>query len=185
VFYLDLDSMTELRVTGNGVEPLRKLRSIERCIVGRRAYFSYAAEEGSEQGWVLTPEVVEVARVLPNGDEEPLENGFPPVSLQIPSPEVEASGDWEVLTRSGSEYRFDLDLGVAWRYPQKARPNPLAGSLRHDREPLILLDVIRCRLGEPALYIVDLRLPGAMLTRRETATVISIRQIPTQVVDSP
>lgn len=88
------------------------------------------------------------------------------------------TGRWHVLTETAL-YELDLHVNRMVRH-RRPEPGSLFGlsapqvaSLRGDGQPVALLAVIRCALGEPMLLALDLRGDG-ILTLRETTTVLRI-----------
>jgi hypothetical protein len=49
--------------------------------------------------------------------------------------------------------------------------------LRQDGEEIAIVEMSDCNLGERMLFVVDLHLPGRILTLRPTSPVISIEKV--------
>ncbi|TFB67993.1 hypothetical protein [Cryobacterium sp. Hz9] len=58
--------------------------------------------------------------------------------------------------------------------PENAR----ALRLRGDGEDLILEEIIQCRRGRPLLLLINLQLPGVLITTRESTPIIRIDPVP-------
>ena len=80
-----------------------------------------------------------------------------------------STGCYCVETGSGTVYEVDLDNHTLARRP----PPDSAGSaaLRRDRDRVILLAVHTCRIGECAVFLIDLRLRDVEFTARRSTVV--------------
>ncbi|TFD76894.1 hypothetical protein [Cryobacterium psychrophilum] len=56
--------------------------------------------------------------------------------------------------------------------------NERALRLRGDGEDLILEEIVQCRRGRPLLLLINLRLPGVLITTRESTPIIRIDAVP-------
>jgi hypothetical protein len=85
------------------------------------------------------------------------------------------SGVWFVTTASWSGHIIDLDR----RQVSRHTGGPDAGTtvFRRDGNPMRLIAITHCVLGEPMQLIIDLGLPGVMFTNRVTTAVIAIERI--------
>jgi hypothetical protein len=81
------------------------------------------------------------------------------------------TGTFEIRTYSGAKYSIDLDRHTLVRHPSD---EPTTGHLRRDDSEVVLLSVLECTSGCPALFAIDLGILGVPFTLRSTSTVISI-----------
>ena len=92
----------------------------------------------------------------------------------------ESDGQWLVVTESSS-YLFDLDDRTATRYPGGGAvageddPWPVA-DLRRDLEPIRLINLARCTVGERLIAVLDVRRDG-VVTVRESTFVVTITRV--------
>ena len=91
-----------------------------------------------------------------------------------------AGGQWLVVTES-STYLFDLDDRTATRHPgtgptAEGDGDWLVADLRRDGEPIPLIELDRCQVGERLIAVLDIRHDGAV-TVRETTIVVSINRV--------
>lgn len=56
--------------------------------------------------------------------------------------------------------------------------NESALRLRGDGEDLILEEIVECRRGRPLLLLINLHLPGILITTRESTPIIRIDPVP-------
>lgn len=84
---------------------------------------------------------------------------------------------YRVTTASGSVYDLDLDDGSFTRLP--AMDMAMNRYLRRDGEKVDVLTLVRCRVGQPAVLIIDLHWPGVPATLRQTTDVADIRPLAT------
>jgi len=87
----------------------------------------------------------------------------------------EATGRFLVTTASGSGYLLDLDRRTLSRITRPGHPNH---PLRRDGETIYLVEIVRCELGKPMLLLIDLELPGIVITSRISTTVVRIDALP-------
>lgn len=83
------------------------------------------------------------------------------------------SGGFIVLTDDGCEFRVDLDERVI-RMTRGDASGPFA---RGGGEDIDLLELAMCRLGEPMVLLIDLKVPGVWFTRRTTEPVHRILRL--------
>ena len=86
-----------------------------------------------------------------------------------------AQGFWAISTMSGTTYLLDLDHRVVLR--QSVSDGAVDHGLRRDTEPLRLMSITRCAVGERMLLIIDLQVPGVDFTSRMTTPVTRIQRI--------
>lgn len=86
------------------------------------------------------------------------------------------TGCFLVATESGSRYRLDLDRRSLTRTPGTGADTPLR--LRGDGEPVVLVEILSCEVGAPMLLLIDLGVPGVVVTSRESTPVVRIDQLP-------
>ena len=97
-------------------------------------------------------------------------------SLDHPSEVSNSSrGFWAVSTLSGTTYLLDLDQGVVLR--QSVSDGEVDHGLRRDAEPLRLMSIGRCAVGESMLLIIDLQVPGVDFTTRRSTPVTRIQRL--------
>lgn len=86
-----------------------------------------------------------------------------------------AEGTWVVRTESGTAYVLDMEHRTCTRIlgDMSTRPDGRA-ALRRDGEELHLVGVVRCAVGERAVFLVQVRADA--LTHRTTTTVLSIER---------
>lgn len=85
------------------------------------------------------------------------------------------SGGYRVTTDSGSVYSLDLDRMIFTRLP--AMDMGADRSLRRDGEQVDLLMLVQCRIGQPAVLIINLHWPNVPSTLRRTTPVIAIENV--------
>lgn len=85
------------------------------------------------------------------------------------------TGCFLVTTESGSRYRLDLDRRTLNRAPV----TDLDGMhrLRRDGESITLVEIVQCEVGAPMLLLIDLRVPGVVVTSRESTPVVQIDHV--------
>lgn len=83
------------------------------------------------------------------------------------------SGLYWVVTATGSEYGVDLDRMLVTRRRQDSEPDD---RLRRDGEPVRLLALVNCTLGDSMVLVLDLGLRdhGVPYTVRTTSTVVAV-----------
>lgn len=86
----------------------------------------------------------------------------------------EATGTFAVTTDSGTNYVLDLDHRTLLRLPNELDDWHIR---RPDGQSVELLDVQRCAVGAPAVFITDPHAPGGRRTKRITTDVLSIRRL--------
>ena len=79
----------------------------------------------------------------------------------------DAAGRWLITTMTGTRYLIDLDQRWVCRMPSAGVEN----SMRRDFHDVNLLRLMRCHVAGPLVLLVDLRLPGAMMTKRSSSPV--------------
>lgn len=88
----------------------------------------------------------------------------------------DATGCYLVVTQSGSQYWLDLGRRILRRM---AGPVFHAERrLRRDGEDIVLLEVMRCELGQPMILLINLAAPGVYSTIRISTPVVSIETTP-------
>ncbi len=87
-----------------------------------------------------------------------------------------SEGRYRVATASGTQYEVDLDRHTLARRPDCASAEP--NYFRRDLELVKLLSVETCRIGECALFLIDLQLRGVAFTARRSTEVWSIELLP-------
>jgi hypothetical protein len=80
-----------------------------------------------------------------------------------------ASGAWLVITETGSRYAIDLDH-------RTLRRDPGTGRLRRDGQAVTLHQIVECRVGASAGFLICVE-PG-VVTLRLTSHVIGIGAMP-------
>lgn len=96
---------------------------------------------------------------------KPGDQGAGPVTASI---DDTVGGVWLVTTETGSRYEIDLDHGSLRRHPR-------TGKLRRDGQDLALHQVVECRVGTSAGFLICVE-PG-VVTLRLTSHVIRIEAI--------
>lgn len=89
-------------------------------------------------------------------------------------------GVHHVATASGSTYVIDLDHATLVRLTGTSPADwDSSAPMRRDADTVDLIFVMKCRIGEPAVLLVDLRLQrdGVALTTRTTTPVTSITRL--------
>lgn len=89
-----------------------------------------------------------------------------------------SAGLWSVETVSGSNYLLDLDNRVLLR---QAEPSADDGALRRDGEPIRLIRLIHCEIGDRMLLVISLNVPGVLWTTRISTTVLRIEGLNPQL----
>jgi hypothetical protein len=80
------------------------------------------------------------------------------------------NGVFVVSTADRTEVRLDLDAHTVCTF---ATAGSSAFS-RRDREPVELVLLATCRVGEPLVMLINLRIPGIWFTRRTTEPITRI-----------
>lgn len=80
-----------------------------------------------------------------------------------------ATGAWLVITETGSRYAIDLDH-------RTLRRDPGTGRLRRDGQAVALHEIVECRIGASAGFLICVE-PG-VVTLRLTSHVIDIAPVP-------
>jgi hypothetical protein len=86
---------------------------------------------------------------------------------------------------SGTIYLLDLDNRVIQR---RATPAEGEGLLRRDGDPIDLLRLHHCEVGDDMILFLDLGIPGIDFTTRISTTVLRIERIRArfgETVDAP
>ena len=86
-----------------------------------------------------------------------------------------SKGLWSVETLSGSNYLLDLDSRVLLRQADPATDGD--NTLRRDGEPIRLIRLLRCEVGDHMLLLVNLSVPGVLWTTRVSTTVLRIEGV--------
>jgi hypothetical protein len=86
-------------------------------------------------------------------------------------------GLWSIETISGSSYLLDLDNQVLLR---QADPFAEEGTLRRDGDPIQLIRLVHCEVGDRMLLLVNLSVPGVLWTTRVSTTVLRIEGVDPQ-----
>jgi len=81
---------------------------------------------------------------------------------------------WSVETVSGSSNLLDLDNRVVLRQAETAAED---GTLRRDGDPIRLICLQRCEVGDSMILLLDLCVPGVDFTTRISTMVIRIELI--------
>ena len=85
------------------------------------------------------------------------------------------SGEWLVVTASGSLYLLDLDLRTLTRGNFDLSVDR---RLRRDGEVVALIAVVLCRVGSGMHLVIDLAVQGVDYTTRLSTTVLRIEPLP-------
>ena len=83
-------------------------------------------------------------------------------------------GLWSIETISGSIYQLDLDNRVLLR---QADPFAEEGTLRRDGDPIQLIQLVHCEVGDRMLLLVNLSVPGVVCTTGISTTVLRIEGV--------
>jgi hypothetical protein len=95
--------------------------------------------------------------------------------------ETPLAGRWQVTTET-SVYLLDLDKNQVTRVPDAGAGPPPGLSppaiawLRRDHEPVSLLKLVTCTVGEPMRMLIDIRRDG-VITLRMTTVVRHLREL--------
>ncbi len=89
-----------------------------------------------------------------------------------------SKGLWSVETLSGSNYLLDLDSRVLLRQADPATDGD--NTLRRDGEPIRLIRLLRCEVGDNMILVVGLNVPGVLWTTRVSTTVLRIEGVDPQ-----
>ena len=84
-------------------------------------------------------------------------------------------GFWSVETVSGSSHLLDMDNLVLLR-----QANPSAdedGTLRRDGDPIQLIQLVHCEVGEHMLLLVKLSVPDVLCATRVSTTLLRIESV--------
>ena len=84
-------------------------------------------------------------------------------------------GFWSVETVSGSSHLPDIDNRVLLR-----QANPSAdedGTLRRDGDPIQLIQLVHCEVGEHMLLLVKLSVPDVLCATRVSTTLLRIESV--------
>jgi hypothetical protein len=87
-------------------------------------------------------------------------------------------GLWSVETLSGSNYLLDLDSRVILRQADPSSEDD--GTLRRDGDPIRLVRLLNCEVGNNMSLVVDLNVPGVLWTTRISTTVLRIEGVDPQ-----
>jgi hypothetical protein len=86
------------------------------------------------------------------------------------------SGRFLVVTSSESRYLIDLDDSTMRRFP--AMDMAVDRALRRDGQSVEVVALKECTVGRPMVLLINLRVPGVLLTTRPTTDVRSIERMP-------
>ena len=91
----------------------------------------------------------------------------------------DAGGLWAVLTVSGSSYLLDLDSRIMLRQTDPYVDNRDEGdhTLRRDGDPVHLIKLLHCAVGDGMVLVVNLGVDGVASTTRLSTTVIRIEEL--------
>jgi len=89
------------------------------------------------------------------------------------------SGLWAVPTVSGSSYLLDLDSRIMLRQTDPYVDNRDEGdhTLRRDGDPVHLIKLLHCAIGDGMVLVVNLGVDGVAFTTRLSTTVIRIEEL--------
>ena len=79
---------------------------------------------------------------------------------------------WSVETVSGSSHLLDTDSRVILRQADPSGDED--GTLRRDGDPIGLIRLLHCEIGDNMFLLVNLRVPGVLCTTRISTTVLRI-----------
>lgn len=82
------------------------------------------------------------------------------------------TGRYVVTTSSGAQYLIDLDQMTMSRFPRA--DSTVARAMRGDCSDLGLVFIDDCTVGRPMHLIIDLNVPGVIVTSRWTTNVATI-----------
>ena len=85
-----------------------------------------------------------------------------------------------IETISGSTYLLDLDSRVVLRQADRFAPED--GTLRRDGDPVQLIQLVHCEVGEHMLLVVHLSVPDVLCTTRASSTVLRIESVNRQAL---
>lgn len=91
-------------------------------------------------------------------------------------------GLWAVSTVSGSSYLLDLDARIMLRQTEPYADG-LDGrdegdlTLRRDGDPVHLIRLLHCAIGDGMVLVVNLGVDGVAFTTRMSTTVIRIEEL--------
>ena len=85
-------------------------------------------------------------------------------------------GCYVISTESDTRYWIHCDRRLVRRVPSPE--NERALRLRGDGEDLILEEIVECRRGRPLLLLINLQLPGVLITTRESTPIIRVDPVP-------
>lgn len=91
----------------------------------------------------------------------------------------DAGGLWAVSTVSGSSYLLDLDSRIMLRQTDPYDDNRDEGdhTLRRDGDPVHLIKLLHCAIGDGMVLVVNLGVDGVAFTTRLSTTVIRIEEL--------
>jgi len=91
----------------------------------------------------------------------------------------DAGGLWAVSTVSGSSYLLDLDARIMLRQtdPYIDDPDEDDHTLRRDGDPVYLIRLLHCAIGDGMVLGVNLGVDGVAFTTRLSTTVIRIEKL--------
>ena len=84
-------------------------------------------------------------------------------------------GLWSTETISGNSYLLDVDNRVI--LCQADPSGAEAGTLRRDGDPIHLIRLVHCEVGDHMLLLVNLSAPGVVCTTRISTTVLRIEAV--------
>lgn len=91
----------------------------------------------------------------------------------------DAGGLWADSTVSGSSYLLDLDSRIMLRQTDPYDDNRDEGdhTLRRDGDPVHLIKLLHCAIGDGMVLVVNLGVDGVAFTTRLSTTVIRIEEL--------
>ena len=91
----------------------------------------------------------------------------------------DAGGLWAISTVSGSSYLLDLDSRILLRQTDPYVDNRDEGdhTLRRDGDPVHLIRLLHCAIGDGMVLVVNLGVDGVAFTTRLSTTVIRIEEL--------
>jgi len=88
---------------------------------------------------------------------------------------ISSRGLWSIETISGNTYLLDMDsrfiLIKAYRFVTEN------GNLSRDGDPVQLIELVHCEVGEHMLLVVNLNVPDVLCTTRVSTTVLRIESV--------
>jgi hypothetical protein len=88
-----------------------------------------------------------------------------------------SGGLWAVSTVSGSSYLLDLDARIMLRKTDPYADGRDDHPLRRDGDPVHLIRLLHCAIGDGMVLVVNLGVDGVAFTTRRSTTVIRIEEL--------